>query len=160
MVRRKTKGNLFYSSNNTCLHKHCTWMWPQLTLTLTHTHTHTHTHTRTHISVNAYTLINIYTHMTHVQPGAVKLVLWRHWMHAAQVHPVTAENQFHCTRLYTRIHKHTHINTHTHSHTHRPVDQSCPVPWRSWSTPRRPLRPTCKCKTSRNSDDSCGQHNY
>ena len=36
----------------------------------------------------------------HVQPGAVNLVLWRHWMHATQVHPVTAENQFHCTRLY------------------------------------------------------------
>ena len=25
------------------------------------------------------------------QPGAVKSVLWRHWMHATQVHPVTAE---------------------------------------------------------------------
>ena len=35
-----------------------------------------------------------------IQSGAVKLVLWRHWMHATQVHPVTAENQFHCTRLY------------------------------------------------------------
>ena len=34
------------------------------------------------------------------QPGAVKLVLWRHWMHATQVHPVMSENQFHCTRLY------------------------------------------------------------
>ena len=34
-----------------------------------------------------------------IQPGAVKLVPWRHWMHATQVHPVTAENQFHCTRL-------------------------------------------------------------
>ena len=35
-----------------------------------------------------------------VQPGAVKLVLWRHCMHEIQVHPVTSENQFHCTRLY------------------------------------------------------------
>ena len=34
-----------------------------------------------------------------IQPGAVKLVLWRQWMHATQVHLVTAENQFHCTRL-------------------------------------------------------------
>ena len=33
-----------------------------------------------------------------IQPGAVKLVLWRHCMHATQVHPVTAENQFHCTQ--------------------------------------------------------------
>ena len=35
-----------------------------------------------------------------VQPGAVKLVLWRHWTHVTQVHPVTAESQFRCTRLY------------------------------------------------------------
>ena len=34
-----------------------------------------------------------------IQPGAVKLVLWRHLMHLTQVHPVTSENQFHCTRL-------------------------------------------------------------
>ena len=47
---------------------------------------------------------NIYTstHKSYVQPGAVKLVLWRQWMHEIQVHPVTPENQFHCTRLYTR----------------------------------------------------------
>ena len=37
-----------------------------------------------------------------IEPGAVKLVLWRHWMHVAQVHPVTSENQFHCTILYYR----------------------------------------------------------
>ena len=36
-----------------------------------------------------------------IQPGAVKLVLWRHWMHVTQVHPVMSENQFHCTRLYS-----------------------------------------------------------
>ena len=41
----------------------------------------------------------------HVQPGAVKLVLGRHLMHETQMHPVTTENQFHCTRLY--------VNTHT-----------------------------------------------
>ena len=35
-----------------------------------------------------------------IQPGAVKLVLCSHWMHATQVHPVTTENQFPCTRLY------------------------------------------------------------
>ena len=33
------------------------------------------------------------------QPGAVKLVLWRHWMHATQAHSVMSENQFNCTRL-------------------------------------------------------------
>ena len=36
----------------------------------------------------------------HVQPGAMKMVLWRHWMHVTHVHPVTSENQFRCTRLY------------------------------------------------------------
>ena len=36
----------------------------------------------------------------YVQPGAVKLVLWRHCMHESQVHPARPENQFHCTRLY------------------------------------------------------------
>ena len=38
-----------------------------------------------------------------VQPGAVKLVLWHHWMLHTQVHPVTSENQFHCTRLYSVV---------------------------------------------------------
>ena len=38
-----------------------------------------------------------------IQPGAVKLVLWRHLMHEFQVHPVTPENQFHCTRLYMYV---------------------------------------------------------
>ena len=36
-----------------------------------------------------------------IQPGAVKMVLWRHWMHLNFMHPVTSENQFHCTRLYS-----------------------------------------------------------
>ena len=36
---------------------------------------------------------------SNVQPGAVKSVLLRHWMHVTQVHPVTSENQFHYTRL-------------------------------------------------------------
>ena len=40
-------------------------------------------------------LLCMYSH-----DGAVKLVLWRHWMHGTQVHPVTAENQFHYTRLH------------------------------------------------------------
>ena len=35
-----------------------------------------------------------------IQLGAVKLVLWRHWMHLNYMHPVTSENQFHCTKLY------------------------------------------------------------
>ena len=35
----------------------------------------------------------------HVQPGAVKLALQRQWMNVTQVHPVTTENHFHCTRL-------------------------------------------------------------
>ena len=38
-----------------------------------------------------------------IQPDAVKLVLWRHWMHLSYVHPVTSENQFHCTRLYCML---------------------------------------------------------
>ena len=37
---------------------------------------------------------------TRMQPGAVKLVLWHHWMHLNFMHPVASENQFHCTRLY------------------------------------------------------------
>ena len=37
-----------------------------------------------------------------VQPGAVKLVLWHHWMHLNFIHSVTSENQFHCTRLNAR----------------------------------------------------------
>ena len=36
----------------------------------------------------------------HVQPGAMKMVLWRHWMHVTHVHPVTSENQYRYTRLY------------------------------------------------------------
>ena len=39
----------------------------------------------------------------HTQPTAVKLVLWRHWIHVTQVHTVTAENQFNGTRLYNRV---------------------------------------------------------
>ena len=35
-----------------------------------------------------------------IQPVAVKLVLWRHWMHLTQVHSMTSENQFHCHVLY------------------------------------------------------------
>ena len=34
--------------------------------------------------------------LNELQSGAVKLVLWRHWMHATEVHPVTAENQLYC----------------------------------------------------------------
>ena len=40
------------------------------------------------------------TYSMHVQPGAVKLVLWRHWMHLSYMPPLTTENQFHCTKLY------------------------------------------------------------
>ena len=36
----------------------------------------------------------------YIQPGAVKLVRWHHWMHETQVHSVTSKNQFHCTRLH------------------------------------------------------------
>ena len=35
-----------------------------------------------------------------IQPGGVKLVLWRHGMHVTQVHSVTSKSQFHCTKLY------------------------------------------------------------
>ena len=38
--------------------------------------------------------------IAYIQPGAVKLVLWRHWMHLSFMHPVTSKNQFHCTKLY------------------------------------------------------------
>ena len=40
----------------------------------------------------------------HVQRGAVKLVLWRHRRLVTQAHPVTSENQFHCTRLHLVVH--------------------------------------------------------
>ena len=36
-----------------------------------------------------------------IQPGAVKLVLWRHWMLLSCMHQVTSQNHFHCTRLYS-----------------------------------------------------------
>ena len=39
-------------------------------------------------------------HQLSIQPGAVKLVLWRRLMYLSYMHPVTSENQFHCTRLY------------------------------------------------------------
>ena len=35
--------------------------------------------------------------------GAVKLVLWRHWMHLSYMLPATSETQLHCTRLYRCI---------------------------------------------------------
>ena len=35
-------------------------------------------------------------------------------MHATQVHPVTTENQFHCTRLY--MYKYEQARTHMHAH--------------------------------------------
>ena len=35
-----------------------------------------------------------------LQSGAVKLVLWLHWMHLTYMFPLTSENQFHCTKLY------------------------------------------------------------
>ena len=33
---------------------------------------------------------SIGTALAYIQPGAVKLVLWRHWTHVTQVHPVTS----------------------------------------------------------------------
>ena len=38
-----------------------------------------------------------------IQPGAEKLALCGHWMHLSYMHPVTSQNQFHCTRLYLRL---------------------------------------------------------
>ena len=35
-----------------------------------------------------------------IQLGAVKLVLWHHWMLVTQVHQVTSEKPIHCTKLY------------------------------------------------------------
>ena len=48
------------------------------------------------------TTSRIKNHTKYIQLGAMKLVLWRHWMHATQVHLVTAENQFHCIKLYLK----------------------------------------------------------
>ena len=39
-------------------------------------------------------------HQSAIQLGAVKLVLWRNWMHLSCMHPGTPDNQFHCTKLY------------------------------------------------------------
>ena len=70
------------------------FVWHFLSLWHTHsqhTHTHTHTHTRTHTHTHTQ---HTHTHThTHTQPSAVKLVLWHHWIHGIQVHPVTPENQ-------------------------------------------------------------------
>ena len=35
----------------------------------------------------------------HIQLGTVKLGCWCHWMHVAQVHPVTSASHFHCPKL-------------------------------------------------------------
>ena len=35
---------------------------------------------------------------TCIHPGAVKLVLWRSWIHLSYMHPVTSDRQFHCAR--------------------------------------------------------------
>ena len=40
----------------------------------------------------------------HVQPGAVKLVLWHHWMHEIQVHPVTPENMHQTVHYACKTH--------------------------------------------------------
>ena len=45
--------------------------------------------------------INLILLKPHLQHGAVKLVLWRQWMHVTQVHRMTSENQFYCTTLYS-----------------------------------------------------------
>ena len=42
-----------------------------------------------------------HTCLFQIQPGAVKLVLCALWMHLNCMHPVTSENQLHCTRLCT-----------------------------------------------------------
>ena len=39
----------------------------------------------------------------HEQPGAVEVVLWRHWKHVTQVHSVISENQLPCTMAYVRL---------------------------------------------------------
>ena len=44
---------------------------------------------------------NTQTVYTEVQPGAVKLVLWRHSEYLNFMRQVTSENQFLCTRLYS-----------------------------------------------------------
>ena len=48
----------------------------------------------------SYVYSMYYTLCSIIQPGAVKLILWRHWIHATAAAAVTSENQFHCTRLY------------------------------------------------------------
>ena len=55
------------------------------------------------------------------QPLAVKLLLCRHWMHELQVHPLTPENQFHCTRLYNEWC--TNLDGRVRTHHHAPSKQ-------------------------------------
>ena len=51
-------------------------------------------------------------------------------MHETQVHLMTTENQFHCTRLYTHTHTHTHTRARAHArchtcmHTHVHINKS------------------------------------
>ena len=47
---------------------------------------------------------------TIIEPGAVKLVLWRHLMHLSFKHPVTSENQSHCTKLYNWMQEEQYFN--------------------------------------------------
>ena len=42
---------------------------------------------------------SLFFFLFNIQPGAVKLVPLRHWMHLSYMHTVTSENKFHCTRL-------------------------------------------------------------
>ena len=44
-----------------------------------------------------------------IQPGAVKLVLWRHWLHLSYMHPVMSTNF--TAPGYTRPDKHAHVFT-------------------------------------------------
>ena len=74
-----------------------------------------------HESVGARKCMRAWLYACHfrtcIQPGAVKLVLWRHLTHEIQVHPVTPENQFHCTRLYMHAYACAHVCMHMKKNT-------------------------------------------
>ena len=87
---------------------------PFVFLSLSHTHTHTHTQTQTSLFFfcKGTTFFICVSHPAHALISASGEKKKHHWKHDIQVHPVTQENQFHCTELYT----HTHARAHTHTH--------------------------------------------
>ena len=65
--------------------------------------------TKVHVQAQHYSWTDQGVVSWNIQPGAVKLVFWRHWMHLRYMHPVTSEDTIHCTRLYQ-------VNTQSHGY--------------------------------------------